>query len=271
MKDKFLTREQLERQSFVHWMRTGKYYIYEDYLQYRTKLERKSASNFIENLMGIDPENFIPEKGKIYVQWEGGECGACSDLDGQIFEFGNEPGELHKNCKCYAILLDTDGFKTEEKIKLKPWQPKKKCTRISSPKGNRKDPFTNKLIEHNGLDFAVPIGTPIPSPVDGVIDRNTYDDTIGNRVSVKDDFGIEHHFYHLQELSYLPNGSKVNKGDVIGYSGNTGSRTTNPHVHYETRNSKKEGSWQEKVIDPDQKDIDYLDKHFTDLHGCLPT
>lgn len=64
MKDKFLSKESFERQSFVEWMRTGKYYSYKDYLGYIIKLKKKSASDVIEDRSGINSKDFIPEKGK---------------------------------------------------------------------------------------------------------------------------------------------------------------------------------------------------------------
>ena len=119
----------------------------------------------------------------------------------------------------------------------------------------------------------MPTGTPIPSPVDGQVTKNDSNKgNNGNRVSVYDPkTGIEHHFLHMESQSELKEGEAVKKGETIGYSGNTGSPDPNnpygPHVHYETRD-KNGGKYPDNVTQPKQEDIDYLDKHFTDIRGC---
>ena len=130
---------------------------------------------------------------------------------------------------------------------------------------------------HYGTDFAVPIGTPIKSPVNGTVVRNDNIGASGNRVAIYDDTTkTEHHFYHMESPSPLSKGSKVTQGQEVGLSGNSGKTSDgvpyNPHVHYETRDKSKYGpgedGWKEGVTEPKQEDLDYLDKQFTDIHGC---
>lgn len=75
----------------------------------------------------------------------------------------------------------------------------------------------------------------------------------------------------MDSLSPLKPGTPVNKGDIVGSSGNTGKtgdgKSYTPHVHYETR-KKGVGDYPDNVTQPKQEDLDYLDKHFTDLRGC---
>lgn len=47
--------------------------------------------------------------------------------------------------------------------------------------------------------------------------------------------GIRHGYCHLSRISVQP-GAKVKKGQLIGYSGNTGN-STGPHLHYEERHT----------------------------------
>ena len=119
-------------------------------------------------------------------------------LNGQIFEEASAPEEPHPNCKCTLIPVDANGNKTGNPRKpRKPNpKPKPKCSRISSPYGMRKNPFNPKEDKmHNGTDFSVPTGTPIPSPVDGQVTKNDSNELNGNRLQVTDKNGVQHNFY----------------------------------------------------------------------------
>lgn len=97
---------------------------------------------------------------------------------------------------------------------------------VSSPFGHR------ARGQHNGTDFAVPVGTPVQSPLSGVVSRTGSDNMNGNFVVVKN--GAEENFFlHLSQIK-VSNGQQVKKGDIIGLSGNTGL-STGPHLHWEKR------------------------------------
>ena len=94
---------------------------------------------------------------------------------------------------------------------------------------------------HNGLDFGVPVGTPVVSTMSGkVIYSGWNNQGYGNLVIVES--GAYRTYYaHLSELS-LEVGEQVRAGDVVALSGNTGN-STGPHLHYEVR-------YQNQAIDP---------------------
>lgn len=83
---------------------------------------------------------------------------------------------------------------------------------------------------HIGSDFKVPVGTPIHAPEDGQLAKSVFNTARGNTAIFLFhhgiDWGIE--FCHLREL---PPTGDFKRGDVIAYSGNTGTATTAPHVH----------------------------------------
>lgn len=91
---------------------------------------------------------------------------------------------------------------------------------------------------HTGIDYGVPEGTTIESPVNGTVVENTSrgNTSYGNFLEIKDNAGGQHIFGHMKQLSPLKVGTKVKIGEVIGESGNTGN-STGPHLHYETRNT----------------------------------
>jgi murein DD-endopeptidase MepM/ murein hydrolase activator NlpD len=84
---------------------------------------------------------------------------------------------------------------------------------------------------HPGIDIAVPVGTPVQCPVDGVVEVATSHPDAGNYVNVKTTDGGKQRFLHLSKIN-VKAGDKISAGDVIGLSGNTG-RSTGPHLHWE--------------------------------------
>ena len=103
-----------------------------------------------------------------------------------------------------------------------------KQLRINSPFGKRKDPFTGKKAQHNGVDlfarndevYSIMLGDVIKSGVDRK-----------SGIYVKMQYGEYTVSYcHLSKVA-VKRGDVVYAGDVIGISGNTGTRSTGEHVH----------------------------------------
>lgn len=88
---------------------------------------------------------------------------------------------------------------------------------------------------HNGTDFRAPVGTAILALADGTVAGNGDTDltcsrrSFGKWILVKHDNGLAATFGHLSVIS-VKAGDKVKRGDIIGYSGNTGY-STGPHLH----------------------------------------
>lgn len=85
---------------------------------------------------------------------------------------------------------------------------------------------------HNGIDFAVPIGTPILAALEGKViavgNNGRYQ--YGKYVVIEHENGFTTLYAHLSRPT-VQVGAAVLKGDVIGYSGNTGY-TFGPHLHF---------------------------------------
>ncbi len=92
---------------------------------------------------------------------------------------------------------------------------------------------------HSGIDFAVPVGTPVYSTCDGeVVSIQSLTTSYGKHIKIKATVNGETvymRYCHLSDFA-VSNGAKVSAGQLIGYSGNTGN-STGPHLHYEVRNS----------------------------------
>lgn len=100
---------------------------------------------------------------------------------------------------------------------------------ISSNYGDRIHPITKVRTTHKGVDIAVPTGTKLYSAVKGTVTVARYSETAGNMVTVKNSTGWTVTFMHMDSIAVSVS-QNVEKGDFIGYSGNTGN-STGPHLH----------------------------------------
>jgi hypothetical protein len=86
---------------------------------------------------------------------------------------------------------------------------------------------------HGGVDIATAEGTPILSPIPGVVSNIGYEPAgYGNYIQIKDDKGKYHLFGHLKETPKLELNNRIATGQTIGMIGNTG-HSTGPHLHYQ--------------------------------------
>lgn len=104
---------------------------------------------------------------------------------------------------------------------------------ISSNFGDRIHPITKERKSHNGVDIAVPTGTMIYSAVKGTVVLAEYSNSAGNWVKVQTESGWTVVMMHMDSLA-VSAGQKVEQGDFLGRSGNTGN-STGPHLHLEVR------------------------------------
>lgn len=90
---------------------------------------------------------------------------------------------------------------------------------------------------HGGWDLATEEGTPIHSPVTGVVigDGENASYIGGKYVIVRENASPRREFYmgHMSS-NIVNNGQSVSEGQVIGYVGHTG-QASGPHVHFQIR------------------------------------
>ena len=102
---------------------------------------------------------------------------------------------------------------------------------LSSPYGNRRDPFTGGPDFHPGLDISADYGEAVHATADGQVAMAGQNGNYGNLVELDHGFGITTRYGHLSRFAVMA-GQTVHRGDVIGYVGSTG-RSTSSHLHYE--------------------------------------
>lgn len=127
--------------------------------------------------------------------------------------------------------------------------------RVTQPFNGR---FSTKFSggsAHGAIDFATPIGTPVVAPDDGVIVFASWawdlpggandwvprwfqlKPAVGNTrggggimTVLRNSAGSHWIFAHLSTNDIAPVGKRVRRGDIIGYTGTTGT-STGPHLH----------------------------------------
>ncbi len=106
---------------------------------------------------------------------------------------------------------------------------------VTSPYGMRLYPIFGYVRLHAGTDFRAYCGNPILAAADGTVQWATSRAGYGNQVLVNhgylDDHAVMTSYNHLSSFAVSP-GQAVARGQVIGYSGNTGSSTA-CHLHFE--------------------------------------
>ncbi len=124
----------------------------------------------------------------------------------------------------------------EERLKHIPAiQPvlNKDLKRTASGYGRRMDPIYQTIRFHKGMDFSAPVGTEIFATGAGKIKYMGWQQGYGNLVIIDHGYGYVTYYAHISKFKKgLYRGSKVNRGDVIAFVGNTG-KSTGPHLHYE--------------------------------------
>ena len=105
--------------------------------------------------------------------------------------------------------------------------------RITDGFGERLDPFSGEGAFHTGVDVGADYGAPVHVTADGMVLDAGQHSGYGRVVIVDHGFGITTWYAHLSSYAVVP-GTRVKRGEVIGYAGISG-RSTGPHVHYEVR------------------------------------
>ncbi len=103
--------------------------------------------------------------------------------------------------------------------------------RISSGFGYRQSPGGKGSTNHQGVDFATPIGTSIYAASGGTVSASGWSGGYGNMVLITHPDGSKTRYAHLSKC-LVSVGQTVSQGEKIALSGNTG-QSTGPHLHFE--------------------------------------
>jgi len=110
----------------------------------------------------------------------------------------------------------------------------KDLTRTASGYGLRIHPIYKIIKFHYGMDFTAPAGTDVYSTGNGVVAAVLQSKRgLGNHIIIDHSFGYKSIYAHLSDFNVRV-GQKVQRGDVIGFVGSTGTSVAN-HLHYEIK------------------------------------
>lgn len=109
-------------------------------------------------------------------------------------------------------------------------------TLLTASFGLRIQPFSKKLAAHNGVDYTVPEGSRVFATADGRV-KDVMRSNTSSGLSIVVDHGGEYEtqYSHLSRAN-VSRGETVERGDIIGLTGNTGL-SLSPHLHYEVRHN----------------------------------
>ncbi|MEH3100411.1 M23 family metallopeptidase [Sphingomonas adhaesiva] len=103
--------------------------------------------------------------------------------------------------------------------------------RVTSTFGMRMHPLLGFMRMHKGMDIGARYGAPILAAVDGVVQFAGRSGGYGNFVKLAHAGGLATGYGHMSRIAVSP-GTRVRRGQVIGYVGSTGI-STGPHLHWE--------------------------------------
>lgn len=125
---------------------------------------------------------------------------------------------------------------------------------VTSPYGNRRDPMDHSKTQfHKGIDISCKNETLLATENNGKVVGVNHNANTGGGKSVTIEYSREDGSKYQTTYMHMSNidvkvGDTVNAGDKIGVSGNTGARTTGPHLHFEVKTVAADGT--KRNIDP---------------------
>ncbi|MBR7189644.1 MAG: peptidoglycan DD-metalloendopeptidase family protein [Oscillospiraceae bacterium] len=99
-------------------------------------------------------------------------------------------------------------------------------TYVSSGYGGRSAPTAGASTYHQAIDISAAAGSPIYAAADGTVTIATYNNGLGNYVSIAHDGSTSTRYSHMTNYIVQP-GQYVTQGQIIGYVGATGIATGN--------------------------------------------
>ncbi len=149
--------------------------------------------------------------------------------------------KLHAQSLSFKDLIALTKEREERLASLPAIQPVRNSDlkRLASGFGMRVDPVYGTRTMHWGVDFSADVGTEIYATGAGVVEYiKTNAWGYGKEILIDHGFGLKTRYAHLSGFN-VKKGQKVQRGDLIGFMGNTG-KSTGPHLHYEVeKNGQK--------------------------------
>ena len=156
-----------------------------------------------------------------------------ADLHAEVEEMNAKTADLEASWRRIKELGDGLGDKSRNIPSIQPVL-NKQLTLLTAGYGTIMNPFYRTLRSHQGVDYAMAEGSSVFATADGTVrevsDKNS---TMGKTIVIDHGNGYRTSYSHLLS-TLVRRGQKVQRGDVIALSGNSGLSLA-PHLHYEVR------------------------------------
>lgn len=130
-----------------------------------------------------------------------------------------------------SIVIKAATFPVIGDSRIKKY-PLEASSYVTSDFGKRIDPISKEATQfHTGIDLYANINTKVTCAYNGTAEKVGFNEELGNYVIVDHGKGLNTIYGHLN--SYIVNiGDSISQYQHIAYSGNSGSRSTGPHLHF---------------------------------------
>ena len=148
----------------------------------------------------------------------------------------NLEGKINSLEESYATLDERLAKVGSKRNNIPSIQPvtNHELTLLTAAYGTLMHPFYRTLQSHQGVDYVIPEGTRIFATADGIVKEiKGKNSTSGITVVIDHGNGYTTTYSHLQSVKAKRH-QRVQRGDIIALSGNTGLSLA-PHLHYEVR------------------------------------
>lgn len=154
-------------------------------------------------------------------------------LEASLEELENKIEALDNSYATLSEELQRIGSKRNNIPSIQP-VTNHELTLLTAAYGTLMHPFYRTLQSHQGVDYAVPEGTRIFATADGTVKEvKGKNSTSGTTIVIDHCNGYTTSYSHLQSVK-VKRGQRVQRGDIIALSGNSGLSLA-PHLHYEVR------------------------------------
>ena len=156
-----------------------------------------------------------------------------SDLNQRIDNVNKRIANLESSWNRIKLLGDTLGEKSNRIPSIQPVL-NKQLSLLTAGYGNLLNPFYRTLQSHQGVDYTVAEGSSVFATADGTVKEiSDKSSTLGKTIVIDHGNGYQTSYSHLLS-TLVRRGQKVERGDIIALSGNSGLSLA-PHLHYEVR------------------------------------
>ena len=184
-------------------------------------------------MTGIDPATLFEKTGLAARAMGGpildpnaaddGSIKTLTNLEGGVFD--SSVAELEESLQRWEALQSV--------LRVLPLAAPADNFYISSEFGRRRDPFTNRMAFHAGVDLAGPPQQAVYATAPGTVVVAGRNGPFGNMVEIDHGFGLRTRYGHLNKV-LVKKGDSVGFRTAVGRMGSTG-RSTGTHLHYEIR------------------------------------